>query len=96
MYLKWPAAGAEQICGHDLARMKNIDNSLNKNHDLSWQELSIEEICRKGYSEKIVKKILRLLLLSEYKRRQAPPGVKLSIKAFGKARRYPITNLFKI
>ena len=60
------------------------------------KELSIEEICKKGYSSKIVKKIRYLLLNSEYKRRQAPPGVKISIKSFGKERRYPITNQFKI
>ena len=60
------------------------------------KELSIEEICKKGYPIKVVKKIRFLLLNSEYKRRQAPPGVKISIKSFGKERRYPITNQFKI
>ena len=60
------------------------------------EELSIEEIVKKGFNYKMVKGVRKLLLVSEYKRRQAPPGVKLSIKAFGKERRYPITNLFKI
>ena len=59
------------------------------------KELSIEQICKKGYSVSVVKKIRNLLLKSEYKRRQAPPGVKVSIKSFGKERRYPITNQFK-
>ena len=58
------------------------------------KELSIEQICKKGYSVAVVKKIRNLLLKSEYKRRQAPPGVKVSIKSFGKERRYPITNQF--
>jgi len=42
----------------------------------------------------IVKNIYKLILLSEYKRRQAPPGVKLTGRSFGKERRYPITNSF--
>ena len=60
------------------------------------KELSIEQVCKKGYSISVVKKIRNLLLKSEYKRRQAPPGVKVSIKSFGKERRYPITNKFKV
>ncbi len=60
------------------------------------KELSSEEIAKKGFNYQTVRKIRKLLLMSEYKRRQAPPGVKLSTKAFGKERRYPITNLFKI
>ena len=42
-----------------------------------------------------LKKIQNLLYISEYKRRQAPPGVKISNKNFGKDRRYPITNNFR-
>ncbi len=60
------------------------------------KEFSIEQICKKGYSVSVVKKVRNLLLKSEYKRRQAPPGVKVSIKSFGKERRYPITNKFKV
>ncbi len=59
------------------------------------KEMSIGLIAKKGYNEKLIEKIRNLLIKSEYKRRQAPPGVKLSIKSFGKERRYPITNLFK-
>ena len=60
------------------------------------REFSIEQICKRGFPIKTVKKIRSLILLSEYKRRQAPPGVKLSSRAFGKERRYPITNKFKL
>ena len=42
-----------------------------------------------------VKRIEHLLYLSEYKRRQAPPGVKISARNFGRDRRYPITNAFR-
>ena len=60
------------------------------------KEYSIDQIIKKGFKSKTVKRIRELILVSEYKRRQAPPGVKLSIKSFGKERRYPITNLFKL
>ena len=60
------------------------------------KEFSLEEICKKGFKPSVVKKIRNLLVKSEYKRRQAPPGVKISVRSFGKERRYPITNQFKI
>ncbi len=59
------------------------------------KEYSITEVVKKGFKISTVKRISALLLKSEYKRRQAPPGVKLSLKAFGKERRYPITNKFE-
>ena len=59
------------------------------------KELSIKDIIKKGFKASTVKRVSSLLFKSEYKRRQAPPGVKLSIKAFGKERRYPITNKFE-
>ncbi len=58
------------------------------------KEFSVKDIIKKGFNAQIVKNVSSLLFKSEYKRRQAPPGVKLSIKAFGKERRYPITNKF--
>ena len=51
-------------------------------------------IVKSGYDEKLVKRIYKLLLMSEYKRRQSAPGVKLTARSFGKERRYPITNAF--
>ncbi len=42
-----------------------------------------------------VKRVEQLLYVSEYKRRQAPPGVKVTQKNFGRDRRYPITNAFR-
>ena len=59
------------------------------------KELSFEEVCRKGYHPATVKRIEHLLYVSEYKRRQAPPGVKISARNFGRDRRYPITNAFR-
>ena len=59
------------------------------------EDKSIEQIVATGLDEKVVRRIARLVDLSEYKRRQAPPGVKITPRAFGKDRRLPITNRFK-
>jgi NAD+ synthase len=58
-------------------------------------ELPIEEIVARGHSEANVKRIQNLLYIAEYKRRQAPPGVKIGTKNFGRDRRYPITNRYR-
>ena len=57
-------------------------------------EASVEATVAKGYDEALVRRIWRMLDRAEYKRRQAPPGVKISSRSFGKDRRYPITNGF--
>ena len=59
------------------------------------EDLSIEEIKVSGLSKSEIKRIARLVDLNEYKRRQGPPGVKITPKAFGKDRRLPITYRFK-
>ncbi len=56
------------------------------------KENSIEEIISLGYSEREVRRVVRLVDLNEYKRRQAAPGVKITPRAFGRDRRMPITN----
>ncbi len=59
-------------------------------------DLSPEEIVARGLgSDEVVRRIARLVDLAEYKRRQAPPGLKLQPKAFGRDRRVPITNRFR-
>ena len=58
------------------------------------EENSVEEIVGRGYSADIVRRVWRMLDRAEYKRRQAPPGVKITERAFGRDRRYPITNGF--
>lgn len=55
-------------------------------------ELSVAEVEAQGYDHALVKRMEWLLYVSEYKRRQAAPGVKLTRKAFGIGRKYPITN----
>jgi NAD+ synthase len=59
------------------------------------QELSVDEVTARGHPRDVVQRIERLLYIAEYKRRQAPPGVKLGVRNFGRDRRYPITNAFR-
>jgi NAD+ synthase (glutamine-hydrolysing) len=59
------------------------------------QDLDADEIVRQGFQRDDVDKVIRLVDLAEYKRRQAPPGVRVSSKAFGRDRRLPITNRFR-
>jgi NAD+ synthase len=59
------------------------------------EELSVDEIVARGFPRETVVRIQHLLYLAEYKRRQAPPGVKITRRSFGRDRRYPITNGFR-
>ncbi|MFQ5985595.1 MAG: NAD+ synthase [Alphaproteobacteria bacterium] len=65
-------------------------------HGLVEGEQSADEILARGHDREVVEKVLRLLLRAEYKRRQAPPGVKITTRSFGRDRRYPITNTFRL
>jgi NAD+ synthase (glutamine-hydrolysing) len=56
------------------------------------QDLSREELSQNGFDPEVVARALSMIDRAEYKRRQAPPGVKLRTKAFGRDRRTPITN----
>jgi NAD+ synthetase len=53
---------------------------------------SIVDIIKKGYDQKVVQDTIRRIHLNEYKRKQAPPGLKVTTKAFGSGRRYPIAH----
>lgn len=63
--------------------------------DLIEQDLSIKEIIAKGFDAATVQKVARLLRLTEYKRRQSPPGPKITSRTLSRDRRYPITNGYK-
>jgi NAD+ synthase (glutamine-hydrolysing) len=54
--------------------------------------MSVSELIEAGFDADVVRRVARLVDRSEYKRRQAAPGVRVSPKAFGKDRRLPITN----
>ena len=58
------------------------------------KEMSIDDIITHGHDADMVYKVARMVDINEYKRRQAPPGVRITPKAFGRDRRYPITSGF--
>ncbi|MEP3246096.1 MAG: NAD+ synthase [Sneathiella sp.] len=64
-------------------------------HALVEEEKSFADIVAAGYDSETVSRIQNLLYIAEYKRRQAPPGVKITTRNFGRDRRYPITNGFR-
>ena len=59
------------------------------------EEISVEKIVKKGFDKEVVEKTAQLLAKSEYKRFQAAPGPKVTNKAFGRDRRFPLTSGFK-
>jgi NAD+ synthase (glutamine-hydrolysing) len=59
------------------------------------EDKSPEEIIDSGFDRKVVLKVISMIDHNEYKRRQAPPGIKITPKAFGKDRRLPITNWYR-
>ncbi|MFH1650500.1 MAG: NAD+ synthase [Chloroflexota bacterium] len=59
------------------------------------EDESIEQLVARGFAPEIVRQMARLVDTSEYKRRQAPPGIKITPRAFGRDRRLPITNRFR-
>ena len=56
------------------------------------QDKSRDEIISQGFDAEMVSRIIKMVFRNEYKRRQAPPGIKITKRAFGKDRRYPITS----
>lgn len=58
------------------------------------EDKSAEEIIQAGYNEAVVRRVITLVNRNEYKRRQAPPGVRITQRAFGRDRRYPIVSGF--
>ena len=64
-------------------------------HGLVEEEATLDEIVARGFDGATVERVQRLLYGSEYKRRQAAPGVMIGGKAFGRDRRYPLVNRFR-
>ncbi|MBM3485401.1 MAG: NAD+ synthase [Alphaproteobacteria bacterium] len=62
---------------------------------LNERDQGVDETVAEGYDRDMVQRVWRMLLNAEYKRRQAPPGVKITPRSFGRDRRYPIVNAFK-
>ena len=59
------------------------------------EDRSFAEMLEMGFDEQLIRRVIRLVDASEYKRRQAAPGVKITPRAFGRDRRMPITNRFR-
>jgi NAD+ synthase (glutamine-hydrolysing) len=57
-------------------------------------DLGLADLLALGLPEEEVRRVIRLVDLAEYKRRQAPPGIKITTRAFGRDRRMPITNRY--
>jgi NAD+ synthase (glutamine-hydrolysing) len=58
-------------------------------------DMGVTEIAGRGFDPGVVSSVARMVDRNEYKRRQAAPGVKITVKAFGKDRRLPITNKYR-
>lgn len=64
-------------------------------HAYVEQDMGVSEIARLGFDREVVERVVGMVDRNEYKRRQAPPGIKITPKAFGKDRRLPMTNRYR-
>ena len=62
---------------------------------LILENRSVEEIAARGFEQAVAARVLEMVRKAEYKRRQAPPGVRISSRAFGRDWRYPITSGYR-
>jgi NAD+ synthase len=82
----------DQTDQDSLPPYEDLDHILNC---LNERDLSIDDVVDQGYPRELVLRVWRMLIGAEYKRRQAPPGVKITGRSFGRDRRYPIVNAFR-
>jgi NAD+ synthase (glutamine-hydrolysing) len=64
--------------------------------DYVEKDKSLSEIVRKIGGQELIRRVIRMIDINEYKRRQAAPGIKITPRAFGKDRRFPITNRYRL
>jgi NAD+ synthase (glutamine-hydrolysing) len=79
----------DQVDQDSLPPYELLDQVLQRYVEQDW---SVEQIVADGFDEAMVRRVANLVLINEYKRRQAPPGVRITHRAFGRDRRYPITS----
>ena len=94
-FLTWTHVGpryADLANSQPLPPYDTLDQILER---LVEREESVAGIVAAGFDRETVLKVERMLTIAEYKRRQAAPGVKVTLKNFGRDRRYPITNRFR-
>jgi NAD+ synthase (glutamine-hydrolysing) len=65
-------------------------------HAYVEEDRSLREMVAMGFDEAMVRQVVRMVDRNEYKRRQSPPGVRITARAFGKDRRLPITNKYQM
>jgi NAD+ synthase (glutamine-hydrolysing) len=65
-------------------------------HAYVEEHMSPKEMVERGFDPRTVAKVINMVDRSEYKRRQSPPGIKITQRAFGKDRRLPITNKYRV
>jgi NAD+ synthase (glutamine-hydrolysing) len=82
----------DQTDADSLPAYEVLDPILERYVEEDW---SIKELIEAGHDEAIVRHVVSLVDRAEYKRRQAPPGIKITPRAFGKDRRLPITNRYR-
>ena len=107
---RWRNGRGEAIPAHTLARAPSAELRPNqRDQDVLppyealdailrlyvEEDRSVAEIARAGHDEDLVRRVARLVDAAEYKRRQSPPGIKITPRAFGKDRRLPITNRWR-
>lgn len=81
----------DQVDEDSLPPYEILDPILEKFVELDY---TLEEIVADGFEESVVRRVIQMVLRNEYKRRQSPPGVKVTSRAYGRDRRYPITSGF--
>jgi NAD+ synthase (glutamine-hydrolysing) len=64
-------------------------------HAYVEEDRGFREMVAMGFDEETVRRVIRMVDRNEYKRRQSPPGVRITARAFGKDRRLPITNKYQ-
>jgi NAD+ synthase (glutamine-hydrolysing) len=87
-----PSCGPGQLDQQSLPPYELLDEILDRYVE---QDRSSAEIVAAGFEQPLVEKVLRMVDAAEYKRRQYPPGPKISVRNFGRDRRLPITNRWR-
>ena len=78
-----------QLDQDSLPPYETLDEILNRYVERDW---SIADIVNDGFDEAMVRRVAAMVIRNEYKRRQGAPGVRVTSRAFGRDRRYPITS----
>ena len=78
----------------DIVREAGLEPA-NFTFEVIEQDLSVDEIAARGFERETVIRVLEMVRRNEYKRRQAPPGIRISSRAFGRDWRYPITSGYR-